>query len=158
MNFSSSGYWKPLDPGQIGSSADGLPIMGKTWVHRTEVWTSTSPEEFFATRFHEQPHATEAEVIYVMRSPSHSTDIYKIGSTTRRASNRQRELSGATSTPLPFEILASWYVADARAIEKAVHEALAPYRLTPRREFFRLPLSQIVRTIERIVSDHFSEQ
>ena len=40
MSFRSSGYWRPLGPGEIGEAKDGTPIVGKTWVERTESWSS----------------------------------------------------------------------------------------------------------------------
>jgi hypothetical protein len=111
MNFQSSGYWKPLDPGQIGTSPDGVPIVGKTWVCRSETWESTTPETFIARR----PQSDrDDEYIYVMRSPSHHADVYKIGFTTRDVTARAGELSGSTAAPLPFGVLASWSVRDAK--------------------------------------------
>ena len=94
----------------------------------------------------------EREYIYVMRSPSHAADIYKIGFTTRDVPARADELTRSTSAPLPFGVLASWPVENAQLTEQLVHERLAAYRLSPRREFFRLPLSDIVRSIEAVLS------
>lgn len=48
MKFESTGYWRPLEAGQIGTNADGVPIIGKTWVHRSETWESTPPAVFVA--------------------------------------------------------------------------------------------------------------
>jgi len=45
-----------------------------------------------------------------VRSPSHAADIYKFGRTTRTVKARTDELTGSTSTPLPFDVLASWPV------------------------------------------------
>jgi hypothetical protein len=158
LHFKSTGYWMALDPNQIGKTAGGLTLVGKTWVERTEVWESTSPQEFIATRTRGQLPEDSAESIYIMRSPSHAANVYKIGSTTRDVASRRGELTSSTSAPLPFEVLASWRVTDASAVEKKIHEALASFRLSPRREFFRLPLSEIVRTIERILSGPEREQ
>jgi hypothetical protein len=152
MKFQSSGYWKALEPGQVGTSSEGIPIIGKTWVHRTETWESSAPETFIARRAHAAIPDARREHIYVIRCPSHSVDIYKVGLTTRDVGTRIGELTSSTSTPLPFEVLASWPVEDARQVEKEIHELLAPYRLSPRREFFRLPLPDIVKAIESVVS------
>jgi hypothetical protein len=150
MHFQSSGYWRALQPVEIGKSADGVPIVGKTWVHRTEVWESTAPSAFVARTL--ISNYTRRDHIYVMRSPSHAGDVYKIGFTTRDVASRQHELTRSTSTPLPFEILATWPVEDATTLELEIHKRLAPYRLSQRREFFRLPLPQIIKVIETIVS------
>jgi|GEM_PF-2348119 len=151
LQFNSTGYWKALEPGEIGTTRNGRPIVGKTWVHRTEMWESTAPETFLA-RSTPVDDSADSGRLYIMRSPSHAADIYKIGITTRDVVSRKNELTGATSTPLPFEILASWSVGNVKAIENEVQRALAPYRLSPRREFFRLPLAELVRIIEPIVS------
>ena len=150
LRSASLGFWKALLPGEIGSAHDGTPIVGKTWVQRTETWESTTPTDFLAKRL--QPTALNAEYIYVTRSPSHVADLYKVGMTTREVGARVAELSGSTSAPLPFEILAYWPVPDAALAERVVHEALAPYRVSARREFFRAPLPRIIQTIDRVLA------
>jgi hypothetical protein len=152
MKFQSTGYWKALDAGQVGASSDGIPIIGKTWVHRTEVWESSSPETFIAQRSHAAIPDARREHIYVIRCPSHSADIYKIGLTSRDVPARTGELTSSTATPLPFEVLASWPVEHAREVEKEIHRVLTPYRVSARREFFRLPLPDIVKAVESVLS------
>jgi hypothetical protein len=88
MKFESTGFWKALDPGQVGASADGTPVVGKTWVYRTETWESSAPETFLASRANAAIPEDSREFIYVLRSPSHSADIYKIGLTTRSVATR----------------------------------------------------------------------
>jgi hypothetical protein len=72
--------------------------------------------------------------------------------TTRDVSTRVGELSGSTATPLPFDVLASWPVRSAAAAEGKIHDALEPYRVSPRREFFRAPLPTIIRTIDQLLA------
>jgi hypothetical protein len=36
MEFQSEGYWRKLSPGTIGQDKDGNPIVGRSWVTRTE--------------------------------------------------------------------------------------------------------------------------
>jgi len=153
MRFHSSGYWKALEPGLIGATADGKPIVGKTWVHRTEMWESSTPEAFIARCAGLLADGRGREQIYIMRSPSHAADVYKIGVTTRTTEARRDELTRSTAAPLPFEILASWNVRDAKSIERAVHARLGQYRLNPRREFFRMPLSDVVKVVETVVAE-----
>lgn len=153
MTFHSSGYWKALEPGLIGATPDGKPIVGKTWVHRTEMWESSTPEAFIARCTGLLADSRAREQIYIMRSPSHAADVYKVGVTTRTVDARKDELTRSTAAPLPFEILASWNVGDAKSIERVVHARLGPYRLNPRREFFRMPLSDVVKVVETVVAE-----
>ena len=151
LEFETRGFWKPLPPGQIGTAADGTAIFGKTWVQRTEAWESTSPAEFLA-RGASAPEA-HSEFIYIARSSSHAVDLYKVGMTTRDVRTRVGELTASTSSPLPFEVLASWPVRDAAAAERRIHEALRAYRVSPRREFFRAPLPTILRVISGLLAE-----
>jgi hypothetical protein len=153
LAFATEGFWKPLAPGEIGSTPDGMAIVGKTWVHRTESWDSISPSEFLTRQLALQTHS---QYLYVTRSPSHAQDLYKIGMTTREVADRISELSGSTAAPLPFEVLASWPVRNAVVTERRVHQALSTFRVSPRREFFRVPLSIIIRTIDQIVAEEES--
>lgn len=150
LKFESSGYWKPLDFGEIGVDPDGRPVVGKTWTQRTDAWESSSPANFLLARSRKQPLQEQSEYVYVVRSPGHAGDIYKIGRTSREVGTRNRELSGRTETPLPFEVLASWPVRDAAQVEEKVHAELEPFRLSSRREFFKLPLPRIIETIQRV--------
>ncbi len=150
LEFASEGYWKALPPSQFGTTPDGHAIVGKTWVKRTEAWESSTPAEFLAQRA--TPTRTCQEYVYVARSPSHESDLYKVGMTTRDVPTRLSELSASTAAPLPFETLARWPVADAAAAEAEVHDALAQYRVSPRREFFHAPLSTIIQTIDRVLA------
>jgi hypothetical protein len=151
LTFDSQGYWKPLAAGEIGRAADGTAIVGKTWVTRTDTWDSTSPAAFLASRV--VPQTPTSEYVYVTRSPSHAADIYKVGMTTRDVAHRVTELSRSTAAPLPFEVLASWAVPNAVEAERRVHAALAQYRLSPRREFFRAALPEIIRAIDQVLAE-----
>ena len=92
-------------------------------------------------------------VVYVMRSGSHGLDVYKIGKTRRPPDVRANELTRATGVPTPFGVLASWEVGDIDVVEREAHRRLRPYRVSRRREFFRVQLSTIVEEISRIVGN-----
>ena len=62
-------------------------------------------------------------------------------------------MGSSTGVPLPFEVLASWDVADCGKVESEVHKHLKPFRVSKKREFFRTSLSSIVATIERVIAN-----
>ena len=89
-----------------------------------------------------------------MRSPSHEPDLYKVGLTRRTPDARAKELSGTTSAPLPFGVLATWQVDDCAAVEGEAHRRLESRRVNPNREFFHGQLREIVAIINDVVSQH----
>ena len=153
LTFQQTGYWKPLKVGQIGEDPDGNPIVGRTWVERHETWSARTPEAFVATLVtHEYPDGPNPGEVYVMRSPSHARDVFKVGRTSRDPDVRAAEISRSTGVPTRLEVLCSWKVGDCVAVEKAAHDELARYRLSKRREFFRVSLGHIVSVVEKLVS------
>ena len=150
LEFESKGYWKPLAPGQIGEDNFGRTVVGRTWVERTDSWSARSPTAFLLHRRHETPDGRNPGTVYIMRSPAHELNIFKVGITARAPIQRASELN-ATGVPLPFGILATWEVGDCEAIEEEVHRRLTPHRVSARREFFRAPLSLITATIGEVI-------
>jgi len=65
--------------------------------------------------------------------------LIKIGFTTKRPEERVSELY-TTSVPCPFELVAFYRCksVEPRKLERDIHEALAKYRVSKRREFFRV--------------------
>jgi hypothetical protein len=153
MEFESSGYWRPLATGEIGEAKDGTPMVGKTWVERTESWSSRSLESFVISRSHRVIIGKDPGWIYIMRSGSHYTDLYKIGLTRRSSEKRAGELSSATGVPTSFEVLVQWEVGDCSAIEEEIHKRLKPLRVNKRREFFRGNLQAIVGVIDQVLRE-----
>jgi hypothetical protein len=151
LEHAESGFWKSLPPGAVGEDEEGNAIVGKTWVERTDTWSTHGVEEFVMRRHGIQVEGANPGHVYVMRSGAHRLDIYKIGKTRRSPEVRANELTGATGVPTPFEVLASWGVGDVDVVEKEAHRRLRPYRVSRRREFFRVKLSTIVEEITRIV-------
>jgi T5orf172 domain len=151
MDFKSSGYWRPLASGAIGESKDGTPIVGKTWVKRTETWTERSLSSFVVSKTSREIIGPDPGWIYIMRSGSHYDDLYKIGLTRRSGEERSIELSGATGVPTGFEVLAKWAVGDCSKVERESHERLKALRVNKRREFFRGNLQEIILLINEVV-------
>jgi hypothetical protein len=153
LEFESSGYWRPLTPGQIGRDGSGNPIVGKTWVERTDAWSSEGLESFALSVVKHDVHGVDPGFVYIMRCGTHHADIYKIGLTRRTTTERARELSGATGVPTRFEVLAQWEVGDCAKLEAEVHHRLAPYRVQKRREFFKCNIKVIVDVINELARD-----
>lgn len=82
--------------------------------------------------------------IYYAINPS-MPGIVKVGMTTKHPELRLAELSAATGCPQAFELIGyfdTWQVAET---ERTIHQALAPYRVNDRREFFAAPLIELER-------------
>lgn len=81
----------------------------------------------------------EIGYVYVLTNPA-MPGLVKIGMTTRDVlKDRLRELY-STGVPLPFECYYACRVSagDCENIEKSLHQAFAPDRINPGREFFRM--------------------
>jgi hypothetical protein len=94
------------------------------------------------------------EYIYAVRCPL-IPGFVKIGFTAGTVKKRIAELSSSTSVPAPFELVSSLVVPNAYQKEHILHTALAPYRQSATREFFRLTVQQ-TRAIFRILEERFS--
>ena len=153
FDFAKSGFWKPLPPSEVGQDESGSPIVGKTWVERTETWSSGSLEAFTVRRHPKAVEGPNPGSVYVMRSGSHGLDLYKIGRTQRIPGVRAGELSQSTGVPTSFEVLAHWQVGDIIKVEQEAHRQLRHYKVNKRREFFKAPLPLIIGTITNIVKE-----
>jgi hypothetical protein len=153
MSFKSDGYWKSIGPQEVGEGKNGEKLFGRTWVSRHESWSARSPQAFILERRIEKAIGPDPGIVYVQRSPALEPDLYKVGLSRRNAAIRAEELSSATGVPLPFGVLAKWSVGDCARIEKEVHQRLAAFRINPRREFFYVEISQIIRIVEAVIGD-----
>lgn len=85
----------------------------------------------------EQPFlGPRAGKIYALLNPS-MPGLVKIGKTTRNSELRADELH-TTGVPTPFIVLYEVNVDDCDEAERLMHETLAVFRLSDRREFFRV--------------------
>lgn len=77
-------------------------------------------------------------------------DLYKIGYTERSVYCRVNELNDTTSLPLPFNIEYSYQCNNAFELEQKAHLHFKDYRINSYREFFKVPLSEIIQFFEDI--------
>lgn len=71
------------------------------------------------------------------------SEIVKIGITERNPVKRAKELQ-TTGVPTPYAVAAYWTVDDSHSleIESEIHNLLHKFRISNKREFFRIPLDQ----------------
>ncbi len=84
--------------------------------------------------------------------------LVKIGHTAGSAKQRAAQISAATGVPEPFEVAWSVSVADGRAAEKAIHDALARYRYARTREFFAMSPEMARAGVTEILEVHDFQQ
>ena len=84
-------------------------------------------------------------LVYVLTNPA-MPGIVKIGMTQRvDLEKRMRELYG-TGVPVPFECAYACKVKSdkTKMLEQALHGAIEPYRVNPKREFFEIKPEQAI--------------
>ena len=88
--------------------------------------------------------------VYVLINPS-LEGMVKIGKTTREPADRASELSSATGVPTAFVVAYDEYFPDASIAEEYVHTLLEHkgYRLTKNREFFTVPIKEVVLALQQ---------
>jgi hypothetical protein len=77
----SEGFWKELEPFEFGEDPEGNPTAGRTWVERRDSWFTHDPTSFLVRRTRPDVAGPDPGMIYIIRSPSHERDLYKIGLT-----------------------------------------------------------------------------
>ena len=99
-------------------------------------------------------------IIYVLTNPS-MPGLIKIGRTDRELPIERMSELFSTGVPEPFECVGAYEVQDSREVERIVHTTLNQYRVSPRREFFRVPPQDAIIVIEsqnpRDVTSYLSE-
>ena len=91
--------------------------------------------------------------VYVISNiGSFGEEVFKVGMTRRlEPLDRVKEL-GDASVPFSFDVHAMIYSDDAPALEKALHRVFdekSVNKVNPRKEFFRLPLSEIKQAVQK---------
>ncbi len=86
--------------------------------------------------------------VYVMLC-SAMPGLVKIGATLKDPIQRARELSASTSSPVPFVVGYSRFVAFPFQVEAALHQIFDWDRANDSREFFRVPLHKVVEALEK---------
>ena len=96
--------------------------------------------------------------VYVATNPA-MPNIVKIGSTTQRDPQSRITALFTTSVPLPFELkYAAAVTDDPIRVERALHEAFAPQRMHPRREFFEVEPNQVIAILRLLDVADVTEQ
>lgn len=85
--------------------------------------------------------------VYVLCSPL-MPGVYKIGSTRRSPHERAREISRGTGVPEEFLVAFYIEIESPESVEFETHLALSASRVSDSREFFKLPLIEIIRNLE----------
>lgn len=77
------------------------------------------------------------EYVYVLTNNSYG-EILKIGKTKKSVTKRANELYKGTGVPTPFTPVMKIKTNDCTSLEPKIHSHLAPYRINPKREFFKI--------------------
>jgi hypothetical protein len=96
--------------------------------------------------------------IYILINASLQQDMLKIGMTSRQPEERASELSSGTGMPTDYSVAYAEYVTDRILAEKLIHQKLHKYRVSRKREFFRLPIKlaiQVVSQVAEQVKDNY---
>lgn len=92
------------------------------------------------------------DIVYVVTNPA-MPGLVKIGYTSQAdAKDRIAQLYG-TGVPVPFNIEYAARVDNAGKVEDALHTAFAPYRINPKREFFRIEPEQAIVILRLLQKD-----
>ncbi|MGR3640097.1 GIY-YIG nuclease family protein [Alterinioella nitratireducens] len=83
--------------------------------------------------------------LYILTNPA-MPDLCKIGMTTRTPEERAAELHD-TGSPAPYTVAKAWPVDDVRAAERDAHAALARYRVSDQREWFRVSVPKAIKAL-----------
>lgn len=96
--------------------------------------------------------------IYVLTNPTFQRNLLKIGVTQRTPEERALEMSRQTGLPKPFSVHFKIEVNKCNMVEKIIHDKLAKYRYTANREFFEVPLEEVVSFIKKVAYDYPKEK
>jgi hypothetical protein len=86
-------------------------------------------------------------IVYVLSNPA-MPGIVKIGRTSHDDANTRIAQLYTTGVPVPFTIEFAGRVPNSEEVEKALHSAFAPYRVNPKREFFRIDPEQAIAILK----------
>lgn len=90
----------------------------------------------------------ETGYVYILSNPGLMEGTYKIGATLHDPVLRVAQLSASTGIPTPFQLVYFRRVQRPFLVESMLHSAFAAYRVNDSREFFKMPLAEIINEIE----------
>jgi len=91
--------------------------------------------------FTQQP--SQLSVVYVLTNPA-MPGMVKIGRTSHDDAKTRIDQLYTTGVPVPFNLEFVCKVPNSEEVEKALHQAFAPHRVNPKREFFTIEASQAI--------------
>lgn len=74
--------------------------------------------------------------IYILSNRALKDNLLKIGKTTKKTTDRSKQLSASTSIPEKFKVEAEFEFSDLNWAETEIHSSLAKFRHNNKREFF----------------------
>ena len=86
-------------------------------------------------------------IVYVLTNPA-MPGLVKIGYTTGSDANVRIGQLYTTGVPVPFKLEYACRTETPVEVERALHEAFAPYRLNPKREFFQIGANQAIAILK----------
>ena len=89
----------------------------------------------------------ELQIVYVVTNPA-MPNLVKIGITRNEEAGERISQLYSTSVPFPFKLEYACKVSDAKEVESALHMAFGPYRVNPKREFFKVAPEQVVAILK----------
>jgi hypothetical protein len=89
----------------------------------------------------------EIAIVYVL-SNSAMPGLVKIGYTSDPDANTRIGQLYSTGVPVPFTLEYACRTKNPESVERALHEAFAPYRLNPKREFFQINANQAIAILK----------
>ena len=86
-------------------------------------------------------------IVYVLTN-SVMPNLVKIGRTDQQDANVRIGQLYTTGVPVPFKLEFAGQVPNSETVETALHIAFGPYRINPRREFFRIDPEQAIAILK----------
>lgn len=94
--------------------------------------------------------------IYILSNPA-MPGLIKLGKTSGLPSERAAQLH-TTGTPQPFQVEYQAIVSDMDYVEKICHKLFESFRLTDRREFFKLDTGKAIAEVQNIIKEKIIEE
>jgi hypothetical protein len=83
------------------------------------------------------------QIVYALTN-SAMPGLVKIGKTTQEDISTRMSQLYSTGIPVPFECIYAVEVDDGTTVESALHVGFGPYRINPKREFFKIDPEQAI--------------
>ena len=96
-------------------------------------------------------------IVYILTNPA-MPGLVKIGRTGQKDLDKRLSQLYSTGVPVPFDCAFAGVVSDELAVESAFHKAFGPYRLNPKREFFKIEPEQATALLEILVDEEVTNQ